>query len=96
MSGKGARSYSSEILEGDTLSFRVNLRFLFNTFLLLSTIIGSAYHVKSQIDDAIRRLLNIEIRVLDLESKHDAEIKAMEEAWLKKSVKSIFGKDKRK
>ena len=99
LSEKGARSYTGKITDGDTLSFRVNLRWMFNSAFLLLSIFGAAYSVKQKIDDTARRVAELEQRVADLKSIHDAEMKEIE-AWYKKSLDinplNIFGKPKRK
>ena len=94
---QGAKSYRGSLVDTDTLRFDVNLRFLFNGFLLFSTIIGSAYHIKSEVDSAIRKLSELEERVNDLQSIHDAEMKEIAEElkWYQKNV-NPFAKRKKK
>ncbi len=89
--GKGARSYSGEITDGDTLSFRVNLRWMFNSAFLLCSIFGAAYSVKQKIDDTARRVEALELRVDELKAIHDAEMKEIE-AWYKEINLNPFSK----
>tara|TARA_Y100001970_G_scaffold202494_1_gene246490 strand:+ start:603 stop:902 length:300 start_codon:yes stop_codon:yes gene_type:complete len=94
---KGAKSYRGELVDGDTFRLNVNLRFLFNCFILFSTIIGSAYHIKSEIDSAIRRLSELEERVDSLQEIHDEEMKEIVEElkWYQKNI-NPFAKRKKK
>ena len=82
---EGAKSYRTEFIDGDTWRLNINLRFLFNSFCLFGAIIGSAYSVKSQIDDTSRRVEELEARVDELKSIHDKEIEEIQ-AWYKKSL----------
>ena len=94
---EGAKSYRGELVDGDTIRLNFNLRFLFNCFVLFSTIIGSAYHIKSEVDSAIRRLSELEGRVNSLQEIHDAEMKEIVEElkWYQKNI-NPFAKRKRK
>ena len=97
--GKGARSYSGEITDGDTLSFRVNFVGCSIQLFYCVQFFGAAYSVKQKIDDTARRVEALELRVDELKAIHDAEMKEIE-AWYKKSLDinplNIFGKQKRK
>tara|TARA_X000001388_G_C2223857_1_gene120349 strand:+ start:662 stop:979 length:318 start_codon:yes stop_codon:yes gene_type:complete len=82
---EGAKSYRAEFIDSDTFRLNINLRFLFNSFCLFGAIIGSAYSVKSQIDDTARRVSELESEVKHLREIHDQEIKEIQ-AWYKRSL----------
>ena len=93
-----ARSYKGAILD-DNAIISINLRWLFQVFVLVAGLVYSYIQVVQRITDLEREYGTINDRVVALESKHDAEMKELE-AWYKKSLDinplNIFGKLKRK
>ena len=93
-----ARSYKGAILD-DNAIISINLRWLFQVFVLVAGLVYSYIQVVQRITDLEREYGTINDRVVALESKHDAEMKELE-AWYKKSLEinplNIFGKPKRK
>jgi|TARA_B100001063_G_C16325488_1_gene339635 hypothetical protein len=93
-----ARSYKGAILD-DNAIISINLRWLFQVFVLVAGLVYSYIQVVQRITDLEREYGTINDRVVALESKHDAEMKELE-AWYKKSLDinplNIFGKPKRK
>lgn len=93
-----ARSYKGAILD-DNAIISINLRWLFQVFVLVAGLVYSYIQVVQRITDLEREYETINDRVVALESKHDAEMKELE-AWYKKSLDinplNIFGKPKRK
>ena len=55
------------------------------------SIFGAAYSVKQKIDDTARRVAELEQRVDELKSIHDAEMKEIE-AWYKEINLNPFSK----
>ena len=94
---KGAKSYRGSLVDTDTFRFDVNLRFLFNSSILLLSIAGAAYSLLAKIDDTSRRVIDLEQRVNELQSIHDAEMKELAEElkWYQKNV-NPFAKKKKK
>ena len=94
---QGAKSYRGALVDSDTLRFDVNLRFLFNSSILLLSIAGSGYSLLTKINDTARRVAELELRVDELQSIHDAEMKEIAEElkWYQKNV-NPFAKRKKK
>jgi len=91
---KTARSYRGTILD-DNAIISINLRWLFQVFVLVGGLVYSYIQIVQRVTDLEREFGAINDRVVALESKHDAEMKEIE-AWYKKSLDinplNIFGK----
>lgn len=88
---KTARSYRGAILD-DNAIISINIKWLFQSFVLISGLIYSYLQVKEAIASNERRVSELEERVADLKSIHDAEIEEIQK-WYKLN---IFGKDKKR
>ncbi len=95
---KTARSYRGAILD-DNAIISINLRWLFQAAVVIAGLVYSYLEIKESAATNERRIAELEERVSDLKSIHDAEMKEIE-AWYKKSLDinplNIFGKQKRK
>jgi len=95
---KTARSYRGAILD-DNAIISINLRWLFQAAVVIAGLVYSYLEIKESAATNERRIAELEERVSDLKSIHDAEMKEIE-AWYKKSLDinplNIFGKPKRK
>lgn len=95
---KTARSYRGAILD-DNAIISINLRWLFQAAIIVAGLVYSYLEIKESAATNERRITELEERVSDLKSIHDAEMKEIE-AWYKKSLDinplNIFGKPKRK
>ena len=95
-----ARSYKAGIVD-DNLSLHINAKWLLQGIVLIAGLVYTYNEITQSIRDNDRRIDELEQRVADLKSIHDAEMKEIE-AWYKKKVQidlnplNIFGKQKQK
>ena len=86
-----ARSYKGAILD-DNAIISINLRWLFQVFVLVAGLVYSYTEITQSIADNERRVIDLDERVDELKSIHNAEIEEIQK-WYKLN---IFGKDKRR
>lgn len=79
-----ARSYKAGIVD-DNLSLHINAKWLLQGIILIAGLVYTYNEITQSITDNDRRIGELEQRVADLKSIHDAEMKEIE-AWYKKSL----------
>ena len=88
---KTARSYRGALVS-DNAIVSINLKWLGQMLILVAGLVYSYTEITQSIADNERRVLELEERVDELKSIHNAEIEEIQK-WYKLN---IFGKDKRR
>jgi len=88
---KTARSYRGALVS-DNAIVSINLKWLGQMLILVAGLVYSYTEITQSIADNNRRVLELEERVNELKSIHNAEIEEIQK-WYKLN---IFGKDKRR
>lgn len=88
---KTARSYRGALVS-DNAIVSINLKWLGQMLILVAGLVYSYTEITQSIADNERRVIDLEERVDELKSIHNAEIEEIQK-WYKLN---IFGKDKRR
>ena len=88
---KTARSYRGALVS-DNAIISINIKWLGQMLILVAGLVYSYTEITQSIADNERRVLDLEKRVDELKSIHNAEIEEIQK-WYKLN---IFGKDKRR
>jgi len=88
---KTARSYRGALVS-DNAIISINIKWLGQMLILVAGLVYSYTEITQSIADNERRVIDLEERVNELKSIHNAEIEEIQK-WYKLN---IFGKDKRR